>query len=362
MQIKENILLAPYTAFKIGGPARFFCETESREELKEAMLWARSKSLPVFILGGGSNIVVADEGWPGLVIKNAIVRNLVSDNGNVIAGAGESWDKFVEFAVSRNLAGVECLSGIPGTVGAAPVQNIGAYGQSAAETIESVFAIDLQTNEEIILQKKDCGFGYRTSKFSAKDGEQGSPSGGKQDPNRYAIIFVKFSLKPHGEPKLVYHELKNRFAGAERSPSLQEVRKAVLAIRSKKGMVATGEELHSSVGSFFTNPIIASDALENIKSVVEKCKKTKNCCADPWFWPKPDGNVKISAACLIECAGFEKGMRVGNVGISPLHSLAIINLGGATATEAMSFANDIINKVQSKFGVTLNIEPQLVGF
>ncbi|OGF62517.1 UDP-N-acetylenolpyruvoylglucosamine reductase [Candidatus Giovannonibacteria bacterium RIFCSPLOWO2_01_FULL_44_40] len=347
MKFLENVSLAPYTSFKIGGPASFFCEVRNKEELKEAIAWAVEKSLPVFVLGGGSNILVSDKGFGGLVIRNSI--NGIDVSGNfVTVGAGEDWDKFVEFAVSRNLAGIESLSGIPGTAGAAPVQNIGAYGKSVAKLIQSVSAFDVKTGKEINFSNKKCEFGYRTSVF-------------KRNPGRYAITGATFTFVPGGSPKLAYHELKNYF-DADASPTLQAVREAILKIRSGKGMVFMGEELHSSVGSFFTNPAISETVLENLKLKVAQCKTTKNCCADPWFWPRSDGGVKISAACLIECAGFEKGMRVGNVGISSLHSLALINYGGASAEEVLALSGDIQNKVKEKFSIELEIEPQLVGF
>ena len=348
INLLKDVLLASHSVFKIGGPAKYFCEVNNKEELIEVVGWAKAKKLPIFVLGGGSNILVADEGFPGLVIKNSIGGITEKGGALITVGAGEDWDKFVEFAVSRNLAGIECLSGIPGTVGAAPVQNIGAYGQSAAETIESLEALDLETDKELFFGKSDCEFGYRTSKF-------------KKNLGRYVITSVSFALYPGGMPKLAYHELQNYFT-ENHSPTLLEVRDAVLKIRSAKGMVAKGEELHSSVGSFFTNPIISQEALEDLKLFVDQCKTAKNCCADPWFWARSDGKAKISAACLIECAGFEKGLKRGGVGISSLHSLAIINYGGASAKEVLALADDIKNKVKDKFGVSLEIEPQLVGF
>ncbi|KKT28724.1 UDP-N-acetylenolpyruvoylglucosamine reductase [Candidatus Giovannonibacteria bacterium RIFCSPLOWO2_12_FULL_44_25] len=362
MKFLENIPLAPYTAFKIGGPARFFCEVANKAELKEAAAWAAEKSLPVFVLGEGSNILVSDSGFRGLILRNRILGLSARADGGLLhveAGAGESWDSFVEFTVRNNAAGVECLSGIPGTVGAVPVQNIGAYGQSAAETIDEVCAIDLKIGEETTFSAKggsasggknaDCEFGYRTSRF-------------KKNPGRYAINSVSFLLKQGGAPTLKYHELKNYFSGAAAAPSLPEVREAVLKIRSKKGMATIGEELHSSAGSFFTNPAIQEAALEDLKLKVAQCKTAKNCCTDPWFWQRKDLRIKISAACLIECAGFDKGFRTGNVGVSPLHSLALINCGGASAGEILSLAVEIQNKVKEKFGINLEVEPQLVGF
>lgn len=345
MKILENVCLAPYTTFKIGGPAKFFCEVKNKGELKEAIAWAKKRSLSIFILGGGSNVLISDKGFDGLAVRNLIKGIEVSGN-SVTAGSGENWDKFVEFAVNRNLAGVECLSGIPGTVGAAPVQNIGAYGQSAARTIESVFAVDLETGEELIFKNSECDFGYRTSKF-------------KKNPGAYVVTAVSFLPKAGGAPTLTYYDLQNHFVG-NAQPTLAEVRRAVLEIRSRKDMVVSGEEKHSSVGSFFTNPTISQKELENLKRKVAVCKETKNCCRDPWFWPRKDGRVKVSAACLVECAGFEKGMRVGNAGVSPLHSLALINYGGASAKEVLTLSADICAKIKEKFSINLEIEPQII--
>ena len=353
MKFLENIPLAPYTSFGIGGPAKFFCEAANKKELAEALYWAKGKSMPVFVLGSGSNILVSDTGFQGLVIKNQITGLNIEPAGDftrALAGAGEVWDDFVSLVVSKNLAGVECLSGIPGTVGAAPVQNIGAYGQSAAASIERVWAINSDTTEEIVFENNDCEFGYRTSVFSAKGGK---------NPGNYILTKVSFLLKPNGAPTLIYQDLKNHFAGGA-SPTLQKTREAVLEIRSAKGMVVKGEELHSSAGSFFMNPAISEAALEGLKLKVARCKEMKNCCKDPWFWPRKDGLVKISAACLIECAGFEKGMKSGNVGISPLHSLAIVNYGGASAKEVLALSSEIQNKIKEKFGISLETEPQIV--
>ncbi len=348
--IKENVLLAPYTTFKVGGPARFFADVGNLDELREAIQFARSKNLPSFILGGGSNILISDAGFPGLVLRNKFSDFDTEESRDYLrvkVGGGEDWDKFVEFAISKNAAGIECLSGIPGTVGAAPVQNIGAYGQSVSETIESVAAIDLASGREEVFNNESCQFGYRTSRF-------------KKDSGKYFITSVTFRLKKGAAPAIFYHELKNYFAGVP-APSLAEARHAVIKIRSKKGMVVTGAELETSVGSFFTNPVLGRGFLNDLKTKVEECERLKNCCRPPWFWEWEGERIKISAACLIECAGFPRGIKRGRVGISPLHSLAVVNLGGAAAQEIMFFAEDIRNKVKKEFGINLEIEPQLIG-
>lgn len=349
--IKENIPLAPYTIFKIGGPARFFAEVRNLEELKYAFCFSKENNLPFLILGEGSNVLISDAGFPGLTLRNRILgieSQEAEDFIKIKAGGGENWDKFVEFAVQKGGAGVECLSGIPGTVGAAPVQNIGAYGQSASDTIELVEAFDLETGEEKFFTKKECAFGYRTSRF-------------KDNSTKYFITAVNFKLQKNRQPSLDYHDLKDYFRDNPH-PTLSAVREAVLEIRFRKGMVVTGEELHTSVGSFFINPVISQEHLAELKFKVGQCRKFKDCCTDPWFWELPDGKVKISAACLIECAGFSRGLKIGRVGISPFHSLAITNFGGASAAEVLFLAERIRTEVKKKFGIDLEIEPRLVGF
>jgi len=237
VQILENIPLAPLTTFRIGGPARFFVEAKSVGEVQEAVAFARSRDLPLFVLGGGSNLVVADSGWPGLVLKVAITgieqRAGHNQDGKVLfdVGAGESWDRFVSHAVMARCAGVECLSGIPGNVGGTPVQNVGAYGQEVAETIESVETLDLKDGQVRELCREACGFSYRSSIFNTS--ERG----------RFVILRVVFALTPGGQPHIEYADLKRHFEGRETRPNLAETREAVRHIRALKGMlIVAGEE------------------------------------------------------------------------------------------------------------------------
>src|SRR5437879_6096005 len=242
MLIQENVPLAPLTTFRVGGPARYFVQSASPEDVRSAVDLARSKNLPLFVLGGGSNLVVADSGWPGLVLKVAIlsIERVSDDNGKAMfdVGAGESWDRFVSHAVVARCAGVECLSGIPGSVGGTPVQNVGAYGQEVSETIESVEAFDLKDGQLRELCREACGFSYRSSIFNTT--ERG----------RFIILRVTYALVPEGEPRVAYADLKRHFSGRETLPNLAETREAVRHIRALKGMlIVPGEAECQSAGS-----------------------------------------------------------------------------------------------------------------
>lgn len=343
MTVQENIPLAPLTTMNVGGPARYFVKVKSEDEARAALKFARGENLPVFILGGGSNIVVSDSGFPGLVIKNEINGFTVQNhNGKarLIVGAGEDWDGTVGRTVEAGLAGLENLSGIPGTVGAAPVQNIGAYGASADKVISEVRGIDTKTLEQKVLSGERCEFSYRDSIF-------------KREPGKIFITGVVFELVPGGAPNVAsYPDVQKYFADWEQPPTLKEIRRAIIEIRSRKGMVMLPEyDSFQSVGSFFKNPIVGRVEFEKIKT----------SCPSPWFWETPDGRVKISAACLIEQSGFRKGYREGRVGISPKHPLAIINLGGAKAMEIAAFAGKIWDAVEARFGICLEREAEFLG-
>jgi UDP-N-acetylmuramate dehydrogenase len=255
------------------------------------------------------------------------------------AAAGEDWDKFVGYCVDRDLAGIECLSGIPGFVGGTPVQNVGAYGQEVSETIVAVRCCDRSTGRIIELQNGDCGFAYRSSIFNSTHR------------NSYIVLAVTFRLVKGGGPKIVYKDLAEHLAGE--APSLCGTRAAVLAIRRAKSMVIDpGDPNSKSAGSFFKNPIVAVDILESIASAYGPV---------PHF-PASDGSVKIPAAWLIERAGFHKGYVLGNAGISTNHSLAIINRGGASAAEIMTLKDRIAGAVRARFGIELKPEPVFVGY
>jgi len=345
--IKENYPLRELTTFKIGGPARYFAEVTSEHEVGEALGFAKGRKLDIFTLGGGSNLLVSDEGFPGLVIHNKIMGLASRKNGDsvlVTARAGHAWDTFAKFCTEHNWQGVECLSGIPGTVGAAPVQNIGAYGQSAENVVEEVRAIDISTGAPAILGNRECGFGYRKSIFNTTAAGQ------------YIITSVTFRLAASGRPHVTHHDLKLYFTSTANA-TLAQVRDAVLDIRNTKGLlVLDGYERINSAGSFFKNPIVSHDLFE----LVEKTVNNMGGCAN-WSWPQTSGDVKISAACLIQTAGFIRGYRRGHVGISPWHTLALMNYGNATSCEVIAFARQIQEQVREKFGITLKPEVRCIG-
>jgi UDP-N-acetylmuramate dehydrogenase len=337
--LKENIPLAPFTTLRLGGAARYFVKAETVEDVLLAVDYANENNLPLFILGGGSNIVVADEGFNGLVLQIAL-RGILEEGNLITVAAGEDWDSFVAWCVERNYAGIECLSGIPGFVGGTPVQNVGAYGQEVSKTIVSVRVFDRTRNEIVDLTNEQCGFSYRTSIFNTTEREH------------YIVLSVTFALTENGAPALRYKDLLQFFSDKD-SPTLKEVRDAVIEIRSRKSMVINPDDSNSrSAGSFFKNPIVSEEKFLKIKSLVNELV--------PHF-PADDGQVKIPAAWLIERAGFQKGYVKGNVGLSTNHTLAIINRGGATAKDVIELMKEIQKRVEEKFSVQLKPEPVFVG-
>jgi UDP-N-acetylmuramate dehydrogenase len=321
--------LSAYTTLRLGGPARVV-EASSQEELVAA---ARSASL---ILAGGSNLVVADEGVPGTVVRVA-TRGVERSGGVLTVAAGEPWDELVAASVRAGLAGIECLSGIPGSVGATPIQNVGAYGQEVAAVIRSVRVWDRERDRVEELDAAACGFAYRTSIF-------------KRNP-RWLVLAVTFALRESGESDPIRYAELARALGVPLGAMapLAAVREAVLALRRGKGMVVDPADPDSvSAGSFFTNPILPLADWERIPG-------------HPPAWPEPDGRVKTSAAWLIERAGFARGYGGGRVGISTKHTLALVNRGGATTAELLALAREIAAGVRERFGVELQPEPVLVG-
>ena len=348
MNVQENVSLAPLTTMKVGGPARYFVESKTIAEVQGAVAFARSRNLPLFVLGGGSNLVVSDAGWPGLVMKVGITgideRN---ENGKAIfdVGAGEEWDKFAARAVARNCTGVECLSGIPGSVGGTPVQNVGAYGQEVAETIESVLTLDLRDDQIRELCGEACEFSYRTSIFNTS--EQG----------RYIILRVTYGLTPGGQPRIEYADLKRHFSGWQQIPTLADTREAVRRIRASKAMLITpGDADSRSVGSFFKNPVLSSEQHEDLS------RRAAARGVQIPSYPALDAQHKISAAWLLEHSGFSKGYGSDRVGISSKHALAIVNRGGATAADVVALKEHIQHRVQEIWGICLQPEPVFVGF
>lgn len=346
--VLENVPLAPLTTLKVGGPSRFFTEPKSVTEVSDAVSFARSRNLPLFVLGGGSNLVISDAGWPGLVLKLAISGiDQREENGKTLfkVGAGEEWDKFVARAVARNCAGVECLSGIPGSVGGTPVQNVGAYGQEVAETIASVLVFDLKDGQVRELCAEACGFQYRTSIFNTS--ERG----------RFIILRVTYGLAPGGEAHIEYADLKKHFAGFQNSPSLAGTREAVRRIRAAKGMLITlGDEDCRSAGSFFKNPVLVPD------QYAELTRRAEVKGLHVPSYPALDVQRKVSAAWLVEHSGFSKGYSSGRVGISRKHALAIVNRGDAAAADILGLKDHIQQRVEELWGIHLEPEPVFLGF
>ena len=332
-----GVPLAPLTTLRLGGPAAKVVEAHTDEELVEAVRACDSAGEPVLVLAGGSNVVIADEGFAGTVVR-VMTHGVERDATALDVAAGEPWDDVVAAAVDGGLAGIECLSGIPGSTGATPIQNVGAYGQDVAQTVTSVRVYDRERDAVEDLPAEALGFGYRTSALRYQD--------------RRVVLRVRFELTASdASGALRYAELA-RAVGADRAP-LHDVRAAVLDLRRGKGMVVDPEDPDSvSAGSFFTNPILDADAFAALEERAE---------GEPPRFPEPHGRVKTSAAWLIEHAGFHKGDTRGNVGISTKHSLALINRGGATTAELVAFAREIAAGVRERFGVDLHPEPIFVG-
>jgi UDP-N-acetylmuramate dehydrogenase len=348
----ENKPLAPFTTFGIGGPARWFVEAASEDDVIEAAAWAGVRRVPLCVLGGGSNLLISDTGFNGLVLRVGLrgmsATPATDGTGHSIyqVAAGEDWDSVVERTVQDNCAGIECLAGIPGTAGGTPVQNVGAYGQEVASAIERLRAFDLEQKAFVEFSAVECGFAYRRSRFNSTDRV------------RYIVTRVDYRLTPRGEPTLRYGELQRAFPEGVKT-SLAEIAAAVRRLRQSKGMLLVeGDPECRSAGSFFKNPIITE---EQMRAIAKRSGKEP-----PHFPAGPDtqdlGQVKVPAAWLIEQAGFAKGYTLGATGISSRHTLALVNRGGATATDVLILAGQIASAVEARFGIQLEMEPVMVGF
>jgi UDP-N-acetylmuramate dehydrogenase len=344
MEFLEQIPLAPYTTFQIGGPARWFAEAASEDDIAAGVAFATERRLPLFILGGGSNLLVSDAGFPGLVLRIAL-QGITSTHKNdqfiVSVAAGEDWDGLVAYAVAANAAGVECLSGIPGTVGGTPVQNVGAYGQEVSQTIVTVRAFDRNTLGFVDLPAADCGFSYRRSIFNSTQRE------------RYVVSRVDYALRRDAPANIVYADLTRYFAARNgAAPTLVEVREAVRSIRAQKGMLLVpGDADCRSAGSFFKNPVVPVTVLDQLAEELGIERRSIPA------YPARDGEVKLSAAWLIERAGYQKGYALGKAGISSRHTLALINRGGASAAEVTTLRDSVIDTIAERFGIRLEPEP-----
>jgi UDP-N-acetylmuramate dehydrogenase len=333
VQVLREWKLSSLTTLGVGGVADRLVVVADAAELVAAVRQADESGTPLLVLGGGSNVVAPDAGWPGDVVA-VRSRGIERDGTTLTVQAGEPWDDVVSYAVGNQLAGIEALSGIPGTTGATPIQNVGAYGQEVAQTITSVRVYDRAEKSERTLTPQECGFAYRDSRL-------------KREPGRFVVLDVTFALHAGEVSRPVgYAELARRL-GVEvgETAPLADVRAAVIELRRGKGMVLRADDPDSrSAGSYFTNPIVPADR------AVEGCPS----------WPAGDGHVKLSAAWLVQSAGFGRGTREGRVGTSSRHSLALTTEPGATTAELLAFADRIVRAVREQFGVTLVPEPTAV--
>ncbi len=332
--------LAPYTTLRVGGPAAQIVEAATEEQIIEDVERLNNAEEPLLILGGGSNLVIADAGWPGTVL---LIRSLGVEQADACGAseftvaAGESWDGFVAQMVQQGYSGIEALSGIPGLVGAAPIQNVGAYGQEVAETIVRIRAWDRDSRRLVQLRNEDCGFSYRDSRF-------------KRDPHRFVILAVTFGLRSSNVSSPIrYGQLANALrVGVGDRAALEDTREVVLQLRREKGMVLDSADPDTrSAGSFFTNPILTPEQAEALPD-------------DSPAFPTPEG-VKVSAAWLIESSGFERGYGTGPARLSSKHTLAVTSTDGATTEDVLGLARKIRAGVEASFGVTLQPEPVLIG-
>jgi UDP-N-acetylmuramate dehydrogenase len=333
VQVRHDVRLADLTTLAVGGPIERLVEVADAAELVAAVREADEARRPLLVLGGGSNVVAPDDGWPGDVVA-VRSRGIERTGDRLVVQAGHDWDELVAYTVAQDLAGMEALSGIPGSTGATPVQNVGAYGQEVAQTITDVRVYDRAEKTERALTPDECGFAYRDSRL-------------KREPSRFVVLEVGFALHESSLSRPVgYAELARRLGVeiGEQAP-LVDVRTAVLELRRGKGMVLDPADPDSrSAGSFFTNPVVPASR------VVEGCPS----------WPAGDGHVKLSAAWLVQSAGFGRGTRAGHVGTSSRHSLALTTEPGATAAELLDFAERVVVAVRERFGVTLVPEPTAV--
>lgn len=364
----EQVVLADYTTLHLGGPAARFVRASTEEEIVAAVRAADAEAEPVLVLGGGSNLVVADEGFPGVVIQLA-TAGVAAVGGaagpvEVTVAAGHDWDEFVQGCIAGGLSGVECLSGIPGRAGATPIQNVNAYGQDVAHTITAVRVYDRLTGQITVLPAADCGFGYRTSVFKRQAASAGR--GAELNPaaatGRFVVLAVTFALaeSPLSAP-VRYGELSRVLgvANGGRVP-LADARAAVLGLRRGKGMLLDAADADTrSAGSFFTNPVVSRASYDRLAADAAAGGR------DVPHWPADDDQVKLSAAWLIEQAGFGKGFRLpadhDGARISGKHALALTNPADGSTASLLRLAREIQSGVRARFGVDLTAEPVLVG-
>ena len=350
LEIRHEVALSEYTTLELGGPARHFFEATEADEIPEALAWARSRQLPVCPIGGGSNIVVADSGVPGLVLRLAtrgLRRQAVTGGEIWDIAAGENWEAVAAASVTAGLAGIECLSGIPGSCGAAPIQNIGAYGQEISEVLLEVAVLEISTGRAAILAADDLDLTYRNSRL-------------KREAGRWIVTGMKIRLRSDSGPALRYPELEE--AVQARGPvTLASCRAAVLELRRSKSMVLDPTDPNRrSVGSFFLNPIVSEAEFLTLEKNAREKGLSRPDSGIPSF-PVPGGGRKIPAAWLIEQSGFPKGLTAGGVGLSSRHTLALVHHGGSRTAELLDLAQKIRRGVFEQFGIPLEAEPVLLG-
>lgn len=342
MDFAENVALTNYSAMRLGGSAKYLDEAKSGEELRELIIWTKKNSLPFIVIGEGSNIVWRDEGFEGLIIVNRIMGREVIEMGSeaitIKIGAGEHWDVIVDWAVGRGWSGLEFLSAIPGTAGAAPVQNVGAYGQELSKVLIEVGVYDSHTDSFSSIPNIDCGFSYRSSRFK------------KTDKGRFVIVSITLRLGKTNPVPPFYESLQNYLNDhgiKEFTPN--SIREAVIAIRKEK---LPDPSVVANNGSFFTNPIVDNAKFEELKS---KFPGIKN-------WPVPDGRVKISAGWLVEQAGFTKDIHDSQTGMATWRgsALVLVNERAKKTSDLLSFKQKIVEKVEGMFGITIEQEPELL--
>lgn len=345
--------LGPLTTLGLGGRARYLVDVTDEETVGQAVAWAEECGLPLMPMGEGSNVVISDAGFHGIVLRMGLRGRQVTGEGARVlleVGAGEPWEGVVADAVNNGWAGIECLAGIPGRVGATPIQNVGAYGQEVSETIRAVRVYDRHERRVTELAGEVCGFGYRDSRF-------------KKEPERFIVLAVTFALRPAAVPAPRYPELAAALAASVhgRAPTVGDVAAEVRRLRAKKSMVLDAADPNRrSVGSFFMNPVLSAAAADAVTGRAIAAGVASTAADVPRF-PAPGGAVKLSAGWLIERAGFVKGTLRGPVGVSSNHALALVHHGGGTTAQLVALAREVRDAVAARFGVTLTPEPVAVG-
>jgi UDP-N-acetylmuramate dehydrogenase len=338
--------LAPLTSLKLGGPARYFLEASTRDQVQRALRWARDAGETVAILGGGSNLVVSDAGFAGLVLRIATRGIELRDEGSHVvlrAEAGEPWQSVVDAALASDLSGLECLTGIPGSVGATPIQNVGAYGQEVSDTILEVEVLERASGRVLTIDNQACAFAYRDSRF-------------RRELARFVVLGVSFRLEKFGSPTLRYAELSRALAG-QVNPSLKEVAKVVWGLRKAKSMILDPRDVNGrNAGSFFKNPIVTEAEAERVRALCVAQGIVAEERDVPCF-AAPAGQVKLAAGFLIERAGVLRGLRRGAVGISTRHALCLVHHGGGQTRDLLALAAEVQAAVEARFRLRLELEP-----